>query len=221
MNWRRAVWSGIKIFLGLAMIWLAYATIVLALQHPVKYAPLLAIGFLLLMAILGKLILGAGNRAASFYYAHDEDSIEVRPQYSVAEARLREGKYAEALIEFDKVLQQHPNDTTGHVRIAEILCRHFQRYDAALRQIRLAMENQTKPETWVFLANRLADIQVEFQHDYASARDTMQQIILRYPESSYAQKARARVMAINETELHGQIPKRTTLKLPPSSESRP
>jgi tetratricopeptide (TPR) repeat protein len=221
MNWRRAAWIGIKVFAGLMVVWLTYAMIVMALQHPVKYAPLLLIGFILLMGILGTLMLGAGNRAASFYYAHDEDSIEVRPQYSVAEARVREGKYAEALIEFDKVLQQYPNDTTGHVRIAEILCRHFQRYDAAARQIRLAMENQTKPDTWVFLSNRLADIQVEHQLDYAGARDTMQQVILKYPGSSYAEKARARVMAINEKQLHANVPQRTRIKLPQDNEEQP
>src|ERR1041385_4829916 len=72
------------------------------------------------MPLLGKL----GEKAAGLY-SPDEDNVRVVPEYSIAEARLKEGKFAEAIAEYRKGLEQYPDDAVGHVRIAEIYVQHL------------------------------------------------------------------------------------------------
>jgi tetratricopeptide (TPR) repeat protein len=154
-----------------------------------------------------------GNSLAKMFYP-DDDQVELHPQYSVPEARVCEGKYEEAIVEFRKVWNDYPHDVNAHVRIAELLCQHFQRYDDAVRELRAALEKRCKPEAWAFVANRLVDVQVEYLRDFVSARATLQEIILKFPSTKYAESARARVMALNDKEEHVKQHPRPRLKVP-------
>src|SRR5580698_10290608 len=59
-------------------------------------------------------------------YAPSDDSSKIIPEYSVAEARVNTGKYPEAIEEYRKVINKHPDDMYPHLRIADIALKHLQ-----------------------------------------------------------------------------------------------
>lgn len=222
MNWRvLAIWT-VKIALAAVVIWIGKRWLadfdkVYAAGDPFAVMTLfgryLLVGAIVLGIFAIDIVFGIGNRVAGMIFP-EVDDVEVRPQYSVAEARAREGRHQEAIAEFRKVIEKYPDDVNAHVRIAEILCNHFQRHDDAVTELRLALAKPGKDETWAFLANRLVDIQVEHLHDYVAARTTLQEILLRLPDTRYAEAAHARVLALNDREAHEHLPPRPPLKVP-------
>lgn len=222
MNWRLlAIWT-VKIALAAFVIWMGKRWLadfdkVYAEGDPFAvmslFARYLLVGAIVLGIFAIDIVFGIGNRVAGMIFP-EVDDVEVRPQYSVAEARAREGRHQEAIGEFRKVIEEYPADVNAHVRIAELLCHPFRRYDDAVTELRIALAKPSKDETWAFLANRLVDIQVEQLHDYIAARTTLREILLRLPNTRYAEAARARVLALNDREAHEQLPPRPPLKVP-------
>lgn len=225
MNWRVVIVWSIKIIIALVILWMArrwlhgfdqayssrdpYAVINAFLKYIAVFGIILAIFFL-------DIVTGISGRMTGFLFPEVGD-VELHPEYSIAEARVREGKYREAINEFRKVWNDYPNDVMAHVRIAELLCQYFQKYDEAVTELRAALNKKCKPEAWAFVANRLVDVQVEHLHDFVTARETLQQIILKFPSSRYCEAAKARVLALNDTELHEQQPVRPPLRVRDSS----
>ena len=86
----------------------------------------LIIGFPLLRRIVDSIF--------SFYTPSD-DSSQITPEYSVAEARVNTGKYPEAIEEYRKVIARHPDDMYPHLRIADIALKHLE--DARTAELNL------------------------------------------------------------------------------------
>jgi len=167
---------------------------------------------LLIVIFFWDIVHGVGGRLSSLLFS-DSSSVGVRPEYSIAEARVREGKYEEAIEEFRKVLKKHPNDINSHLRIAEILSTQFRRHDEAVMELQGALKKHCGPDTWAFVANRLADIQVERLHDYVAGRNTLQQVVLKFPNTKQATSAAARVLALSEKEANEKRGSSSRLKL--------
>lgn len=66
----------------------------------------------------------AGNKAAQLYMPADEN-VRVVPECSIAEARVKEGKYPEAIAEYRQVIEKFPADVYAHVRIAGLATEHL------------------------------------------------------------------------------------------------
>lgn len=227
MDWEAIGKWSVKLVLAVILLWLGWGWLRnldevyqgnsdpnLILSY---FFRILGLGGLLIAIFFFDIVGGVGNRMVNFIFSNS-GSVELRPEYSIAEARAREGKYEEAIAEFRKVWQKFPNDVNAHLRIAEILCTHFQRYDEAVAEMRAALEKKSKPDTWAFLANRLADIQAEYQHDFVAARETLQQILLKLPNTKYAEAAGARGRALDEREAHLKSGERPRLKIRGSQE---
>jgi tetratricopeptide (TPR) repeat protein len=222
MNWRLVIVWSIKLALAAFVLWLGYRWLhgfeqVYAKGDPNavvnSFFKFLLVGGIIVAIFFLDLVMGLSNRMTNVIMPQVDD-VELRPEYSEAEARARQGKYEESIALFRKVWKKYPNDVNAHVRIAEILCQHFQQYDGAVVELKAALEKKVKPETWAFLANRLADIEAEYRHDYVAARDALQQVMLKFPNTSHATSAMARVRALNDKEAHDLRPQRTRLKLP-------
>jgi tetratricopeptide (TPR) repeat protein len=130
----------------------------------------------------------------------------IRPQYSKAEARYKQGKYEESLYEYRKVLAQYPDDVFAHVRIAEVLIEHFQNPSEAVLQLERALPNTREGESRAFLLNRLADVYLEQFRNYDRARSTLQKIMEEMPETKWSLLAEKRIETLHQME-SGQGPK--------------
>ncbi|MGD0017284.1 MAG: hypothetical protein ABSC38_07200 [Verrucomicrobiia bacterium] len=101
-----------------------------------------------------------GEKVSQLYEPADEN-FPIVPQSSVAEARVKEGKYQEAVVEYRKVIAEHPADVYAHVRIADIAVEHLHDLKLAETELLAAQAKAVQEDAAVLIAHRLADL---YQH---------------------------------------------------------
>ena len=185
-------WTEILIRLGVCIV-VTIIFYVLTIMFPG-----LIIGTLLGTCSAWALIMGwpvlewIGERAGGLYSPSDDES-RVRPDFSVAEACVHRGEYANAIALFREYSARYPEEITPHVRIAELQMDHLLEVDAAIAELRVALAKAHADETFALVANRLADWLVQHRQDAAGAIALMEQIQQRCPDTRYARGAAARV----------------------------
>src|SRR5206468_2688628 len=91
-------------------------------------------------------------------YAPSADSCNIYREYSIAEARVKQGLFKEAIAEFEKYKLEDPEGLTPYLRIADLLADKFQDYPAAVAQLRSAVPVAHSREMFSLLQFRLADL---------------------------------------------------------------
>ncbi len=101
---------------------------------------------------------------------------------------------AEVAGEYVRHLEQHPQDTEAREKLAVIYADHFQRLDLAADQLQQLIDQPNQPARQVIhWLNLLADLQIRHGAGYDPARQTLAQIIERYPNQAGADMARNRM----------------------------
>jgi predicted negative regulator of RcsB-dependent stress response len=98
-----------------------------------------------------------GEKVSQLYEPGDAD-FPIVPQYSVADARVKEGKYQEAVAEYRKVITEHPSDVYAHVRIAELAVEHLHDLKLAEAELLAAQAKAVREDAVTLAAHRLADL---------------------------------------------------------------
>ncbi len=177
---------------GLAATWLFWwwGLNRLAVQYnPFTLAAWVAFTGLLWFPFIGlPAIRWLGDRAGSLFMP-DERAIEVRPQYSIAEARVAQGRYAEAVAAFRADIEKFPVESYPHVRIAELLREKLNDPDAALAELHAALRKATGDDAFALVAGRLADWLVEINGDRAGAAEILREVETRLPGTKHARAA--------------------------------
>ena len=133
-----------------------------------------------------------GEKAGSLY-APSDTAFEVRPQYSIAETRVNQGRYVEAIAAFRADSDKFPAETYPHIRIAELQLEKLHDADAALAELHAALRKARTEDGFVLVASRLAEWLVQLKQDRAGAVAVLQQIEARYPGTKHARSARERI----------------------------
>ena len=129
----------------------------------------------------------------SIFDGGDEEP-DLKPGYSIAISRRKQGKFLEAMVEVRRQLARFPNDFEGVLLLAgiqaedlqdlpgaEITLNHFgDRPDAPPRQVAAAM-------------NQLADWQLKLAQNAEAARAALEKIIARFPDTELALLAAQRI----------------------------
>src|SRR5689334_8483368 len=88
-------------------------------------AGLLALLGIVIAIVFGRPLIGMlGDRFGQLFTGSD-DSSRIVPEYSVAEARVNQGRYAEAVEQYRLVIAKFPKDTYAHIRIADLALKHL------------------------------------------------------------------------------------------------
>ena len=148
------------------------------------------------------------NQFTNFYMPSDSD-IQIHPEYSVAEARVKKGKYPEAIDEYRKVIEQHPDDIYPHLRIADLALQHLNDVKLAELELMSAFAKGTGKDTAALAAGRLADLYQHTLHDAARALAVMKQLREKIPDTKQVKLAEERI-AVLERLVRGE-------ELPPAS----
>jgi tetratricopeptide (TPR) repeat protein len=131
------------------------------------------------------------------------------PQYSTAEARVKAGKYADAIAEFRKVLEKFPDDVLAHVRIADL-------YVEFLNQPKLAeaelLAARAKEKDALLVANRLADLYQFKMQQPVRAIAILREFQARWPETREAGSAEERIKILQNLP-EGQATHETPKKI--------
>jgi outer membrane protein assembly factor BamD (BamD/ComL family) len=137
-----------------------------------------------------------------------------QPFYSVAEARIKQGKFGEAITEIQRQLESFPTDVTGNVLLAQVQAEHLHDLPAAQLTIqRFCQQPGHPPQHLAYALNALADWHLKLQ-DPDAARAAFEQLIRLAPNTEQAHVAAQRIahLATRESLLaaheHEPIPLR-------------
>ena len=136
----------------------------------------------------------AGLFAEVFHgiYSPSADSVELYREYSIAEARVKQGLYREAIAEFEKYKADDPKGLTPYLRIADILVAQFQDYPAAIEQLRGALAQTVSVDAFAHIQFRMADLLVKGNYDPRAALECLQAVQRKCHGTKYAAMAEER-----------------------------
>ena len=153
------------------------------------------VGIILFFIVGLPLIHKLGGGVSKFYLPND-DSSRVMPEYSVAEARVKNGKYQEAVAEYREVIAKHPDDIYPHLRIADLALAHLNDVKLAELELQSAFAKASGDVTTALAAGRLADLYQHMLHEPARALEVMKQMRERIPGTKRATLAEDRIAAL-------------------------
>jgi tetratricopeptide (TPR) repeat protein len=141
------------------------------------------------------LIRKIGDNLFSFYTPSD-DSSKIMPEYSIAEARVNAGKYDEAIDEYRKVTEKHPEDMYPHLRIADIALKHLHDPAMAEAELQASLAKAKGEDSAALAAGRLADLYHLTLQDPARALEVMKQLREKIPRTKQAGLAEQRIATL-------------------------
>ena len=136
------------------------------------------------------------------------------PEYSVAEARVKEGKYQEAIDEYRKVIVEHPDDVYPHLRIADLALTHLKDTKLAELELLSAVAKAQGEDTTAIAAGRLADFYQFTLQQPRRALEVMKQLREKIPGTKQAQRAEERIATL-ERLASGAPPPPPPVKMAP------
>jgi len=126
---------------------------------------------------------------------------EARPVYSHAIALRKRGQYQQAFNTVRKELDKFPGDFEGQMLLADIQTENLNDLPGAAITIERICNQPDHPPRNVALAlNTLADWYLKYYQDRNAARETLQRIIDRFPESEFALLSSQRIASLASTE---------------------
>lgn len=145
-----------------------------------------------------------------------DQELEPAPLYSIALSKRMNGRYEEALQEVRAQLERFPEDFEGLMLSAAIYAENLNDLPRAELIIqRILNRPSTPPNHLAGALNSLADWQLRHAQDPVAARESLEQIIQRLPDTPMAAGAQQRIahLADQKTLLEGYD--RPTVNLPP------
>lgn len=146
-------------------------------------------------------------------YMPPDSNFRIMPEYSVAEARVKKGKYQEAIDEYRKVIAEHPDDIYPHLRIADLALNHLNDVKLAELELMSAFAKAKGEDTTALAAGRLADFYQHTLREPARALDVMKQLREKIPNTKQAKLAEERIAALEELRRGGTPPPKSPDKV--------
>jgi tetratricopeptide (TPR) repeat protein len=165
---------------------------------------------LVIFALFGIPFLQRAGDAVSRLFDPNDSQFRITPEYSVAEARAKVGKYQEAIDEYRKVIAEHPDDVYPHVRIADLAVTHLGDIKLGELELLTAFAKAEGEDTAGLVANRLADLYQNNFQDPTRALQVLEQLCAKLPGTNAAARAEERIRTLREFVAGREPPKRPT-----------
>ena len=188
----------------------AIAAAVTVIVRPLVKAGGSAVAFAIPVATVAGIILAVVWRrniaeliAAPFgnLYTGGATAPEPKPVYSPALALRNRGNYQEAFNSVRKELEKFPGDFEGQMLLADIQAENLNDLPgAALTIERIFNQPEHPPRNIAVALNTLTDWYLKFNQDRDAARETLQRIIDRFPDSEFSLLAAQRIASLASTE---------------------
>jgi hypothetical protein len=148
-----------------------------------------------------KIILGQHDRQKTFLpEGVDNIGLLASSKFLIPE-EIEPGKLAAAHV---KHLETHPHDTEVREKLAVLYAEHFHRLDLATMELeQMINEPQQSPKHIAHCLNVLANLQINCGATIATVRETLEQIVTRFPDLPVANLAQNRLARI-ELEFKGK-----------------
>jgi len=149
------------------------------------------------------LIDSVANKFETLYTGSDEH-FQIAPEYSIAEAQVKKGRYPEAVDEYRKVIVEFPEDIYPHLRIAELAEKHLDDLQLAELELVSALAKAKGEDSTALAAGRLADLYQLKMNDPVRALEIMKQLREKIPDTKQAKLAEERI-ALLEGIVQGSV----------------
>jgi tetratricopeptide (TPR) repeat protein len=137
---------------------------------------------------------------ASLYDGGNEEP-ELKPYYSIAISKRKQGKFLEAVVEIRRQLARFPNDMEGVMLLAGIQAEDLKDLPGAEITLNHFCDQPDAPPKQVAAAlTQLADWQLKLAQDADSARAALEKIVMRFPDTELALLAAQRIAHLDGTE---------------------
>lgn len=135
-------------------------------------------------------------------YSGGDEPPDPHPFYSIARARQKQAKYAEAVVEIQKQLERFPTDFEGQMFMAEIQAQDLKDLVAADTTIQLlCAQPGHAPKNIAFALYSLADWHLKYARDREAARRALEQIVALLPETEFALTASQRIAHLADPDM--------------------
>lgn len=194
----------IQIWLRDEVLWMAAATLGLAVSALALYGPMM---FSLASHALVGAIMPAGHAPTA------------TPHHGIAEKYEEGENYEGALREYLAVAQQFPNDTLTALRVAQNLVR-LERYEESIGWFERGVLGIDNAEQCLVSVSRIADIALRKLHDADAAERVLLYFIERFPDEDCTAMAERRLERVRSGDT-GSLAVRNTETPPIIIESMP
>jgi tetratricopeptide (TPR) repeat protein len=160
----------------------------------------------ILFLLFGIPLLRRAGEGASQLFWPDDSHFRVMPEYSLAEARFKEGQYEQAAEEFQKIIVQYPDDVYPHLRVAELAVAHLHDYKLAELALLSAVAKAEGEHTSALAAGRLADFYQQTLHDPERAVQVMKQLKEKLAGSKHAKLVDERIATLEKMVRGYKVP---------------
>jgi tetratricopeptide (TPR) repeat protein len=113
---------------------------------------------------------------------------------------VTQGRYPEALEEFQRVAAEDPTDRFPVMEIVKLQLGKLDDVDGAIETLRGALELKWPEEDGTFFAQKLSDLYRNEKDDLTSAKEILQQLIEQFPGSPAAGNATHKLRELEEAE---------------------
>lgn len=118
-----------------------------------------------------------------------------------AAACISQGNYQGAIGHYEKMLEEKPDDPFPVAEIAKIQAERLHHAEAALEVLSKHLQSRDWPvDDAAFLMFRISDVYMTHMHDFAAARDMLQQVIGHFPNSRHGANAHHKITEIEQAE---------------------
>ena len=119
---------------------------------------------------------------------------EPKPLYSTALAKRQRGKYLEAVVAIREQLDKFPNDFEGISMLARIQAEDMKDLvSAEMTFNRFCADPKAPPKQFAAAMTQLADWHLQVAQDSYSARQALENIVTKFPDSELALAAQQRI----------------------------
>jgi tetratricopeptide (TPR) repeat protein len=120
--------------------------------------------------------------------------LKVLKVHSEAERRVNDDDLPGAIEEFDRIIAEDPHDLEARFRLAEICCRSNEyRRAATTYEALLKSAKKLEISSHCVALTRLSEIYAQHLGDVGRAREIINTIIEKYPDTKYARYAKERL----------------------------
>jgi hypothetical protein len=171
-------------------------------------------GLVLALVWSPSIVEGIGRKFGQLYDGGDT-APDPEPFFSIAEARRKQGRYAEAEAEVRKQLEMFPTHFCGQMLLAEIQAQDLRDLAATTATIEQILQQPGHaPKNVAFALTRLADWHLKYADDREAARAALERIVALMPDTPESHLAWQRLAHLTPESMLDESRERPRLAVP-------
>ncbi|MFO1482896.1 MAG: tetratricopeptide repeat protein [Verrucomicrobiaceae bacterium] len=118
-----------------------------------------------------------------------------------AAACISQGNYEGAIEHYEKMLEDKPDDPFPVAEIAKVHAERLHDAQAAIRVLEEHLQSKDWPvDDAAFIMFRIAEIQLQYLHDFDTAQDILEQVVANFPNTRHSANANHKIHELEQAQ---------------------